>query len=192
MAETDIKTQPQVETETQEEIFVPPTLSEEKIKLTTSDGKELEYSRTLLDKCMMIKNMIEDLPEVTEIPLPNLDSHSLELIMDYAVDCVMNPPRKKEAPKKEAPKKEGDAIEITYEPWEEKFRVWEHKELIDVTMGANYMNFPECLNFGVRCLAAKIKGKTTQQIRDTFGIVNDFTPEEEEANRKEYEWVNDQ
>jgi S-phase kinase-associated protein 1 len=34
-----------------------------------------------------------------------------------------------------------------------------------------------------------IKGKSVEEIRKTFNIVNDFTPEEEEAIRKENEWA---
>lgn len=34
-----------------------------------------------------------------------------------------------------------------------------------------------------------IKGKTPEEIRKTFNIENDFTPEEEEQIRKENEWV---
>ena len=33
-----------------------------------------------------------------------------------------------------------------------------------------------------------IKGKTPEEIRKTFNIKNDFTPEEEEQVRKENEW----
>lgn len=33
-----------------------------------------------------------------------------------------------------------------------------------------------------------IKNKTPDEIRRTFNIVNDFTPEEEEQVRKENEW----
>lgn len=33
-----------------------------------------------------------------------------------------------------------------------------------------------------------IKGKTVEEIRKTFNIKNDFTPEEEETIRKENEW----
>lgn len=35
-------------------------------------------------------------------------------------------------------------------------------------------------------LAKTFNGKNVEQIRDTFKIKNDFTPDEEEQNRKEY------
>ena len=34
-----------------------------------------------------------------------------------------------------------------------------------------------------------IKGKTPQEIRDTFSIKNDFPPEEEEEVRRENSWA---
>ncbi|CAG8458725.1 399_t:CDS:2 [Cetraspora pellucida] len=40
-------------------------------------------------------------------------------------------------------------------------------------------------------VANMIKGKSPEEVRSTFNIVNDFTPEEEEAIRKENEWIDD-
>jgi S-phase kinase-associated protein 1 len=34
-----------------------------------------------------------------------------------------------------------------------------------------------------------IKGKTSEEIRETFNIVNDFSPEEEEEIRRENQWA---
>lgn len=34
-----------------------------------------------------------------------------------------------------------------------------------------------------------IKGKTPEEIRKTFNIKNDFTPEEEEEVRRENQWA---
>ena len=36
-----------------------------------------------------------------------------------------------------------------------------------------------------------IKGKTTEEIRKTFNIVNDFSSDEEEEIRKENAWCED-
>ncbi|CAF4307887.1 unnamed protein product, partial [Rotaria sordida] len=37
-------------------------------------------------------------------------------------------------------------------------------------------------------VANMIKGKTSEEIRQTFNIKNDFTPQEEEQIKKENEW----
>jgi S-phase kinase-associated protein 1 len=36
-----------------------------------------------------------------------------------------------------------------------------------------------------------IKGKSPEEIRKTFNIPNDFTPEEEDQIRRENEWAED-
>jgi S-phase kinase-associated protein 1 len=38
-------------------------------------------------------------------------------------------------------------------------------------------------------VADKLKGRTIDEIRKTFGIVNDYTKEEEEEVRRENSWA---
>ena len=54
---------------------------------------------------------------------------------------------------------------------------------------ANYLNIKELLNLTCQTVADMIKGKTPEQIRKTFNIKNDFTPEEEEEVRRENAWA---
>jgi hypothetical protein len=53
---------------------------------------------------------------------------------------------------------------------------------------ANYMDIKPLLDLTCAKVASMIKGKTPEQIRKTFNITNDFTPEEEEAVRAENKW----
>ena len=54
---------------------------------------------------------------------------------------------------------------------------------------ANYMDIKPLLDLTCAKVASMIKGKTPEQIRKTFNITNDFTPEEEEAVRAENKWA---
>ena len=45
------------------------------------------------------------------------------------------------------------------------------------------------LEEGCKHVAAMIKGKSPEEIRQAFNIKNDFTPEEEEAIRQENHWA---
>ncbi|CAJ0604458.1 unnamed protein product [Cylicocyclus nassatus] len=52
-------------------------------------------------------------------------------------------------------------------------------------------DIPSLLDVTCKTVANMIKGKTPEEIRRTFNIKNDFTPEEEEQIRKENAWCED-
>lgn len=64
---------------------------------------------------------------------------------------------------------------------------------IDVSLllfqAANYLNIKSLLDLTCQTVADMIKGKTPEEIRKTFNIKNDFTPEEEEEVRRENAWA---
>ena len=54
---------------------------------------------------------------------------------------------------------------------------------------ANYLNIKNLLDLTCQTVADMIKGKTPEEIRTTFNIKNDFSPEEEEEVRRENQWA---
>lgn len=62
---------------------------------------------------------------------------------------------------------------------------------IFLVQAANYMDIKPLLDVGCKTVANMIKGKSPEEIRKTFNITNDFTPEEEEQIRRENEWAED-
>ncbi|KAJ1968601.1 suppressor of kinetochore protein mutant, partial [Dimargaris verticillata] len=56
---------------------------------------------------------------------------------------------------------------------------------------ANFLDIKPLLNLGCKAVAKMLKGRTPEDIRSTFNIPNDFTPEEEEQIRKENQWAED-
>jgi len=61
--------------------------------------------------------------------------------------------------------------------------------LFDLILAANYLNIQSLLDLTCQSVADMIKGKTPEQIRETFNIKNDFSPEEEEEIRKQNQWA---
>merc|ERR1711916_78905 len=55
----------------------------------------------------------------------------------------------------------------------------DHGLLIAVLIAADYMQIEPLRDLGVCCIADMVKGKTVNQIRDTFHIENDFDAEEQ-------------
>ena len=60
---------------------------------------------------------------------------------------------------------------------------------VEFFQAANYLNIKSLLDLTCQTVADMIKGKTPEEIRKTFNIKNDFTPEEEEEVRRENQWA---
>ena len=60
--------------------------------------------------------------------------------------------------------------------------------LFELILAANYLDIKGLLDVTCKTVAEMIKGKTPEEIRRTFNIKNDFTPNEEEQVRKENDW----
>ena len=61
--------------------------------------------------------------------------------------------------------------------------------LFELILASNYLDIKKLLDLACLTVAGMIKGKTPDEIRKTFNIPNDFTPEEEEAVRRENAWI---
>jgi S-phase kinase-associated protein 1 len=72
--------------------------------------------------------------------------------------------------------------------WDLDFCKVDQPTLFELILAANYLDIKELLDLTCKTVANMIKGKTPEEIRKTFNIKNDFTPEEEEQVRKENEW----
>jgi S-phase kinase-associated protein 1 len=57
------------------------------------------------------------------------------------------------------------------------------------SQAADYLEINGLLDLTCQAVADMIKGKTPEEIRETFDIENDFTPEEEAKVRRENQWA---
>ena len=71
---------------------------------------------------------------------------------------------------------------------DKKFLEIDQSLLIELIMAANYLNIKDLLDLTCAKVASMIKGKSPEQIREMFGIENDFSPEEEIKIREENRW----
>mmetsp|Transcript_42865 Transcript_42865/g.93118 ORF Transcript_42865/g.93118 Transcript_42865/m.93118 type:complete len:97 (+) Transcript_42865:130-420(+) len=84
------------------------------------------------------------------------------------------------------PQLEGEEKERFHKEFLEKI------DLFEVVKAANYLDIKPLLDFTCKAVAEQIKAcETPEAVRARFGIVNDFTPEEEEAVRRENAWVDE-
>ncbi|KAK2373161.1 SKP1-like protein 1A [Trifolium repens] len=73
--------------------------------------------------------------------------------------------------------------------WDADFVKVDQATLFDLILAANFLNIENLLNLTCQTVAYMIKGKTPEDIRKTFNIKNDFSPEEEEEIRRENQWT---
>lgn len=117
-----------------------------------------------------------------EIPLPNVKTTVLVKVIDYCkhhVDLPVEPIQK--------PLADSDMRKVVSE-WDANFVDLEQEMLFELILAANYMDIKPLLDLTCAKVASMIKGKTPEQIRRAFNIVNDFTPEEEQKVREENKW----
>ena len=72
--------------------------------------------------------------------------------------------------------------------WYANFVDIDQEKLFELILAANFMDIEPLLDLTCAAVASLIKGKTPEEIRKTFNIVNDFTPEEEAQVREENKW----
>ncbi|XP_059647468.1 SKP1-like protein 1B [Cornus florida] len=147
------------------------------ILLRSSDGETFEVEEVVALESQTIKHMIEDDCADAIIPLPNVTSKILSKIIEYCKKHV------------ETPKSEEKTADDALKTFDTEFVKVDQATLFDLILAANYLNIKSLLDLTCQTVADMIKGKTPEEIRKTFNIKNDFTPEEEEEVRRENAWA---
>eukprot|EP01111_Echinosteliopsis_oligospora_P015058 TRINITY_DN582_c0_g1_i1.p1 TRINITY_DN582_c0_g1~~TRINITY_DN582_c0_g1_i1.p1 ORF type:complete len:162 (-),score=48.32 TRINITY_DN582_c0_g1_i1:57-542(-) len=151
------------------------------LKLESSDNKVFSIPPNVAQMSVTIKNMLDDIGDSeAPIPLPNVTGYILEKVIEYLRYHHEHPDPVVE----EKDEKRTDNIG----QWDKEFCNVDQPTLFELILAANYLDIKPLLDVTCKTVANMIKGKTPEEIRKTFNIKNDFTPEEEEAIRKENEW----
>ncbi|XP_003372289.1 Skp1 family, dimerization domain protein [Trichinella spiralis] len=157
-----------------------------RLKVISSDGEAFEVDSKAIKLSKTVKTMLEDLctdegkAELEPIPLPNVNSTILKKILLY---CEHH---KDDVAVCES--EEGDRRSDDISSWDSEFLKVDQGTLFDIILAANYLEIKSLLDVACKTVANMIKGKSPEEIRRTFNIKNDFTPEEEEQIRRENAW----
>ncbi|XP_021763036.1 SKP1-like protein 1A [Chenopodium quinoa] len=154
--------------------------SNKKVILRSSDKETFDVDEKAAMLSQTIKNMIEDLDDSTDpIPLPNVTAKTLAKVIEY---CNKHANDEDNSDPVAQPNDE-------LKQWDKDFLNVDQNTLFDLILAANYMDIKGLLDLTCQHVADMIKGKAPEEIRKTFNIVNDFTPEEEEEVRRENQWA---
>lgn len=154
----------------------------ETVSLVSQEGDKFDVEREVAEMSELVKTMIDDGESDQEIPLPNVKSNVLGKVIEYCRHHHNNLPAEIEKPLKSA------TLSDVVSEWDASFVEVEQELLFELILAANYMDIKHLLDLTCAKVASMIKGKTPEEIRKTFNIVNDFTPEEEAQVREENKW----
>ncbi|KAG0472678.1 hypothetical protein HPP92_014116 [Vanilla planifolia] len=149
-----------------------------RINLKSSDGEEFVVEAPVAMLSKTIRHMIEDGCAESGIPLPNVTSKILAKVVEYCKKHVES-----------SSAGEAKTVEEELKAWDSDFVKVDQATLFDLILAANYLDIKGLLDLTCQTVADMIKGKTPEEIRKTFNIKNDFTPEEEEEVRRENQWA---
>lgn len=157
------------------------------IKLQSCDNEIFNIDIEIAKCSSTIKTMVEDLGleegDEEVVPLPNVNAAILRKVIQWATYHKDDPPVAEDDEKE----KRTDDISS----WDADFLKLDQGTLFELILAANYLDIKGLLDVTCKTVANMIKGKTPEEIRKTFNIKNDFTPEEEEQIRRENEWCED-
>ncbi|RDW57732.1 hypothetical protein BP5796_12533 [Coleophoma crateriformis] len=167
-----------------------------KIKLLTQDLTVVEVEQRVAEHSVLIKHLCtffgEKIVSRHYIPLPGVNEVVLRKVLEwcnhYKSDDHLTSTRHYNGWDEDFV----NAREKTnVSEWDQKFVQIDQEMLFEIILAANYLDIKPLLDLACLTVANMIKGKSADEIRETFNITNDFTPEEEEQIRRENEWAED-
>lgn len=157
------------------------------VLLVSSNGDApIAVPFSVVSKCVTITDMIEDFGGVevvaqTPIPLHNIDTPTLRRVIEFLTLVRDNNVTSFDTKSRLV-------------PWMRTFvKTLENNgpDVYQMILALNYLNARIPLSIMQEAVAEKLRGKTPDEIRATFGIANDFTAAEEEEVRRANQWLND-
>ncbi|KAJ2711722.1 hypothetical protein H4R19_003112 [Coemansia spiralis] len=167
------------------------------VRLVAADGATLDVEQDIIEQSGTIRNILSDVG-VTDAPIPvaNVSGHTLGRVIEYCRHHRHDVSRRQgRAP---LPVDESEASEAAtsraisqMDEFDHDFCRVDQGSLFDLILAANFLDIPPLLDLVGYTVACKMKGKSPQELRDTFGVKNDFTPDEEQQALQENAWCED-
>lgn len=166
--------------------------SERIIKISSSDNEVFSVPRNVIRLSTTINTLLQDLgldddesnQAQDPIPVQNVTAPVLRKVISW---CQYH--YNDAAPSDDQDNREKRTDDIA--SWDVEFLKVDQGTLFELILAANYLDIKGLLDVTCKTVANMIKGKSPEEIRRTFNIKNDFTPEEEEQIRKENAWCED-
>ena len=157
------------------------------VRLVTKEGTHVDLDKALAVKCGLFKTMLEDAPDGEELPVPSVSAEIMNIVIEYLRHISEASYVK---PNIERPVKSNNFTELV-PAWEASFVDKPYPVLWDMVSAGVFLDMKDFYELAAAKLASIIKGKTAEEIRALFGIVNDLTPEEIARIQEENKWADE-
>jgi len=156
------------------------------LTLVSSDNQSFTVPTAVAEISSLIKDMNDgEVNQEETFPMIGVDGATLAKILEFCEHYLSDP-----MPVIEKPIKSSDFSKLV-PAWYDNFVNVDHTILFKFAEAANFMDVKPMLDLTCAKIASMIKDKSIHQIRDTFGITSEFTPEEEEKMREESKWCDE-
>ncbi|TVU29594.1 hypothetical protein EJB05_21168 [Eragrostis curvula] len=153
------------------------------ISLRSSDGQAFKVpEQTIADASAMIKALLDAGHATTDVvPLPNVTAATLSRVLDYVNKHSSDPDDSESVflPRHDRPLARFD----------DDFVNVDDNTLFDLITAAADLQIEKLLDLTSKAMAERIKGKTAEDIRKRFNIVNDYNEEDAEEVCRENSWA---
>ena len=153
--------------------------------LQSSDKVHFQVDKEVLQRSQLLKDMIADIEDHDEpIPISNVNAIVLAKVVEYCKHHRSDP---EHSPMDDISciRKRTDNIS----EWDLKFMKVDTDVVFGLALAANYLDIKPLLDLTCKTIANMIKGKTSEQIRAEFDLVDDLMPEEKKAIEAETAWA---
>lgn len=154
------------------------------VSLKSSDGVIFNLSSKAAFLSGFIKASAENDASANLFDVPQVTSSVLAKVVEYLTYHESKP-----CGEIKKPLEYPEFAKNVQDYWDVEYTNIPNSLLFSVIEASNFMDIQPLLNLCCAKTASMIQGKTPEQIRAEFIIVNDFTPEEEAAVRAENKWA---
>lgn len=158
------------------------------VKLVSADNVTFEVEYRVACLLVTVKNMLTNLEnsvdELEPIPLPQVDSNILKIILEWAEHHVNDThPEKGEAESEE------DRRSKPIPEWDQKLLNVNDSIIFGLLAASNYLEVKGLLEVCCKTIAKDINGKSPEEIRKRFGIADDITEAKKDQINEENEFL---
>ncbi|AEC05673.1 SKP1-like 16 [Arabidopsis thaliana] len=165
-------------------------MSSNKIVLTSSDDESFEVEEAVARKLKVIAHMIDDDCADKAIPLENVTGNILALVIEYCKKHVLDDVDDSDDSTEATSENVNEEAKNELRTWDAEFmKEFDMETVMKLILAVNYLNVQDLLGLTCQTVADHMKDMSPEEVRELFNIENDYTPEEEDAIRKENAWA---